>query len=98
VPWQALVDSDVALAQVLGVTPPAIRDAELRGRIEREEDGRWDVLRVVEDWRGSTIPSLQRPRRAICARPWLDGNIRLRGRVWDELVRRCDEAGAEWVR
>ena len=97
-PWRALVDTDKALAQVLGVTAPAIRDAANRGKILREPDGRWDVLRVVDDWRSNTHPRLQRPERAREFRPWLDPEIPLASSVWDELVRRVDDAGAEWER
>jgi hypothetical protein len=95
---KALVNTDKELADVLGVTPPAIRDAAARGKIRRRRDGRWDVLAVVRSWRASTVPSLQRPRQAICYRPWLDWDVPLRGAVRAELVRRCDAAGAEWHR
>jgi hypothetical protein len=93
----AFVDTDRQLAAILGVTRQAVANAESRGTITREDDGRWDALRVVADWRASTVPSLQRPRRAIGARPWLNGDIPLR-RAWAMLVRRCTEAGAEWHR
>jgi hypothetical protein len=88
----------VALAKALGVSPPAVRDAEWRGKIRREPDGRWNVLRVVKDWRRHTNPRLQRPGQAREFRPWLDPGIPLASSVWDELVRRADYAGAVWQR
>jgi hypothetical protein len=96
--WRALVKTDVQLARVLGVSPPAVRDAARRGKIVRELDGRWDVLRVVRQWRETTRPRLQRSGQAREFRPWLDPCIPLASSVWDELVRRVDDAGAEWER
>jgi hypothetical protein len=96
--WQALVASDAALARAIGVTAPAIRKAAQRGQIRRTADGMWDILAVVEDWRATTRPGLQRPRRAVTFRPWLDGDVRLVGCIFDELVRRCDDVGADWRR
>jgi hypothetical protein len=96
VAWRALVKTDVQLAKVLGVSPPAVRDAARRGKIVRELDGRWDVLRVVRQWRQATRPRLQRPGQAREFRPWLDPCIPLASSVSDELVRRADDAGAAW--
>jgi len=95
--WQSLVKTDVRLAQVLGVSPPAVRDAARRRKMVREVDGRWDVLRVAPQWRQTTRPRLQRGQ-AREFRPWLDPCIPLASSVWDELVRRADAAGAEWKR
>jgi hypothetical protein len=95
--WKALVDTDGQLARVIGVTQPAIRKAELRGRITREPDGRWDVLAVVDDWRQHTRPLLQRHGRGQF-HPWLDVEVPLVRSVWAELMKRADAAGAEWER
>jgi hypothetical protein len=96
--WRALVDTDKQLAQALGVSAPAVRDAALRGKIWREEDGRWDVLGVARQWRSNTRETLQRSGRAREFRPWIDPAIPLIASVWDELVRRADAVGAQWER
>jgi len=85
------VDTDAQLSRILGVTKPAIRKAERRGRITREPDGTWDVLAVVEDWRRHTHPMLQRHGRGEF-RPWLDAAVPLTGSVWNELLRRTKAA------
>jgi hypothetical protein len=90
-----LVETDAQLAKVLGVSAPAVRDAEQRGKIEREPDGRWDVFWAVRCWRESTHPGLQRPGRAQQFRPWLDPHIPLIASVWAELERRAKAARVE---
>jgi len=89
------VETDSELARILGVTPRAVRQAELRGRIARAADGRWDVLAVVDDWRRHTHPLLQRHGRGQF-KPWLDPMIPLTSSVWHELIRRAEAAGVSW--
>jgi hypothetical protein len=84
-----LLKTNVELAEVLGVSAPAVRYAEETGKIQREPDGRWDLVYVVECWRESTNPGLQRAGRAQQFRPWLDANIPLVSSVMDELTRRA---------
>src|SRR5262245_47611258 len=92
-PWRAMVETNVALARILGVSQPAIVKAEARGRIEREVDGSWDVFRVVDDWRASTLASLQ--RRVGEFRPWLSNDTPLSPCIWLELERRARAEGAD---
>ena len=92
-----IVGTDAALARILGVTRPAIADAERRGKIRRRRDGWWDVLQVVCDWRHNTWGGLQRPHRASVFRPWLDVDLPLRGSILVELERRAVAEGAEHV-
>jgi hypothetical protein len=91
-PWYAIVETNVALARILGVSQPAIYRAEQVGRIERSPDGSWDVFQVVKAWRASTNPMLQRPSGTF--RPWLDGFTTLSPCVWGELKRRAQAEGA----
>ena len=77
------------------MSQPAVVRAEQAGRIEREPDGTWDVLRVVEDWRGNTYGTLQRPERAREFRPWLDPETTLSECVWGEVKRRARAEGAD---
>ncbi len=93
---RAFVDTDSQLAAILGVARQAIAKAEARGTITREEDGRWDAVGVLEDWRGNTLGTLQRPGRAREFRPWLDPETEVSDYIWREFVRRADAAGAEW--
>lgn len=61
-----VVDTDAALARILGVSRPAVVKAEARGKIGRRLDnGLWDVWGVIEKWRHSTMPTLQRPLRGV---------------------------------
>jgi hypothetical protein len=91
-PWRAAIDTDTALAAILGVSRPAIVKAERRGKISRDVDGTWDVFAVVAGWRHSTLSSLQ--RQGSVFRPWLDPSIPLRASIWCELVRRARAGGA----
>src|SRR5262249_54737875 len=86
------IESDAALARVLGVSRPAIRDAEARGRICRAPDGSWNLINVVADWRAHTDPRLQRPARGREFRPWLDAELPLAGSILTELLRRAAAA------
>jgi hypothetical protein len=92
-----VVGTDAALARILGVTRPAVVDAEQRGKIRRRRDGFWDVLQAVRDWRANTWGGLQRPRRASTFRPWLDPNLPFRASLLAELERRAVGEGAERV-
>ncbi len=94
-PWYAIVQTNVALARILGVSQPAIVRAEQAGRIEREGNGTWDALRVIEDWRGSTCGALQRHEQAREFRPWLDPETTLSECVWNEVKRRARAEGAD---
>jgi hypothetical protein len=93
---RAFVETDSQLAAILGVARQAIAKAERRGTITREDDGRWDAVAALEDWRGNTYGSLQRPGRAREFRPWLDPETPLTEYIWTEFVRRADAQGAEW--
>jgi hypothetical protein len=93
---RAFVYTDTQLAAILGVTRQAIAKAEARGTITREDDGRWDAVAALEDWRDNTFGSLQRPGRAREFRPWLDPETPLTECIWQEFVRRADAEGAEW--
>jgi len=46
--WKAYLRSDAALARTLGVHRRAVQVAELRGKILREPDGRWDAFFALE--------------------------------------------------
>ena len=94
-PWLAIVETNTALARIIGVSQPAIVQAERRGKIEREDDGTWDVYRVVESWRDSTMPTLQRAAGSF--RPWLDAETPLSACIWRELERRARAEGADIV-
>jgi hypothetical protein len=59
-------------------------------RIARRSDGRWDVLAVVEDWRGAANPYMQQ-READ--RPWLDARCPLDAEAVITLVRRTRSVG-----
>ena len=93
---RALVETDAALARVLGVARTAIVKAEQCGKITRQEDGRWDCVSALEEWRASTHSLLQRPERAREFRPWLDPETELSDYIWREFCRRADAQGAEW--
>src|SRR2546428_12319362 len=86
------VETDAQLARILGVTAPAIRKAEEDERIFRCDDGTWDVLGAVEDWRENTCESLQRPSGTF--RPWLDAETPLTDCIMAELARRARAEGA----
>jgi hypothetical protein len=94
--WRALVSTDTQLARCLGVSRQAIAQAEERGVLVRMSSGRWDAVEALHQWRDSVNPLLQ--RRSPVFRPWLDNGVPLVPSVWDEFVRRVDEAGAEWRR
>jgi hypothetical protein len=93
---RALVETDAALARILGVARTAVIKAEQRGKITRERDGRWDAVAALQDWRSNTYGTLQRPERAREFRPWLDPETPLTEYIWTEFVRRADAQGAEW--
>ena len=93
--WKAYLRSDAALARTLGVHRRAVQVAELRGKILREPDGRWDAFFVLERWRCYTHATLQRSRTVFS--PWLDPACPLTRSIWDEYVRRAEVAGAEIV-
>jgi hypothetical protein len=92
-PWYAIVQTNVALARILGVSQPAIVKAEQIGKIVRESDGTWDVFKVVDDWRDGTCSALQ--RRAGTFRPWLDAETDLTPYIRHELERRARAEGAD---
>jgi hypothetical protein len=52
--------SNRALARQLGVSETAVRRAEKAGRIGREADGSWDLVKVRAAWAGNTDPAQQR--------------------------------------
>jgi hypothetical protein len=52
--------SNRALASQLGVSETAVRRAEEAGRIHREPDGAWDLVKVRAAWAGNTDPAQQR--------------------------------------
>ena len=54
------VTSNRALARQLGVSETAVRRAEKAGRIGREADGSWDLVKVRAAWAGNTDPAQQR--------------------------------------
>jgi hypothetical protein len=90
-----LLRTDGALASVLGVSPQAVSKARQRGRIEVEENGWWDLFRVLGDWRDHTDPLMQRPDRGLP--PWLDllhCPVVSQGMI-DELERRALAQGAK---
>jgi hypothetical protein len=93
---RAFVDTDSQLAAIFGVARQAIAKAERRGTITRAADGRWDAVAALEEWRGNTFGSLQRPGQAREFRPWLSPEVELSEPIWFEFCRRCDLAGAEW--
>ena len=52
--------SNRGLARRLGVSETAVRRAEKAGRIGREPDGAWDLVKVRAAWAGNTDPAQQR--------------------------------------
>jgi hypothetical protein len=52
--------SNRELARQLGVSETAVRRAERAGRIGREPDGAWDLVKVRAAWAGNTDPAQQR--------------------------------------
>jgi hypothetical protein len=53
--------SNRELARQLGVSETAVRRAEKAGRIRREADGSWDLVKVRAAWAGNTDQAQQRP-------------------------------------
>ncbi len=90
-----VVWTDAALARILGVTRPAIRKAELPGKITRRPDGAWDVFTALHSWRLYTHPLLQRPVGEF--RPWLDPQVPLTRGIVAEIIRRARAEGAQEV-
>jgi hypothetical protein len=62
--------SNRELARQLGVSETAVRRSEKAGRIKREADGSWDLVKVKAAWAGNTDPAQQRPARS--SRPRAD--------------------------
>src|SRR5262245_30195341 len=91
----AIVQSTASLARILGVSAPAIRKAEARGKISRTR-GRWDAVACLMRWRATTMPSLQRPGQGREFRPWLDPSTPLTDYIWGAFCRRCAAEGAVW--
>src|ERR687897_1143279 len=54
------VTSNRELARQLGVSETAVRRAEKAGRIRREADGAWDLVKVRAAWASNTDPAQQR--------------------------------------
>jgi hypothetical protein len=52
--------SNRALARHIGVSETAVRRAEKAGRIRREPDGAWDLVRVQAAWSSNTDRAQQR--------------------------------------
>jgi hypothetical protein len=52
--------SNRELARRIGVSETAVRRAEKAGRIGREADGSWDLVKVQTAWSSNTDPSQQR--------------------------------------
>jgi hypothetical protein len=61
------VTSNRELARQLGVSETAVRRAEKAGRIRREPDGAWDLVKVRAAWAGNTDPAQQRREPSTAA-------------------------------
>jgi hypothetical protein len=84
--WRIAARSTEQLARILEVSTAAIAKTQQSGRIAREPDGIWSVLDVVNAWRATVRPYLQRDPS-----PWIDPREELDVTM---LIRRARYAGA----